>query len=77
VNTDVLAPLAVIPIIVETRYRYPLYPFLAIFAAYGISKNFWHSRVIGGSAAFILLLTGYDFFSNSADILEKISRVLG
>lgn len=30
----VLQPLAVIPIIVETRYRYALFPFLAVFGAY-------------------------------------------
>ena len=30
----VCAPLSIIPIIVSTRYRYEIYPFLAIFAAY-------------------------------------------
>jgi hypothetical protein len=33
-----LMPLSVIPIIVETRYRLPLYPFLALFAGYFILR---------------------------------------
>lgn len=31
-------PLAVIPFLVENRYRWPIYPFLAITAAYGFMK---------------------------------------
>ncbi|TSC69845.1 MAG: glycosyl transferase family protein, partial [Parcubacteria group bacterium Gr01-1014_70] len=34
-----LQPLAVIPLIVETRYRYALFPFLAVFAAYFFTKH--------------------------------------
>ncbi|TSC79464.1 MAG: hypothetical protein G01um101429_451 [Parcubacteria group bacterium Gr01-1014_29] len=39
----VLQPLVVVPLYVETRYRYPLYPLLAIFTAYAIVM-FWHAK---------------------------------
>jgi hypothetical protein len=35
-----LMPLSVIPIIVETRYRLPVYPFLALFGGYFAAR--WH-----------------------------------
>lgn len=70
-------PLSVIFIIVETRYRYPIYPILAIFggwAIYHLRYNFINTlKPI--SAAFLILLvnTMADVFNN----LDRIFRSLG
>ncbi len=71
-----LQPLSVIPIIVETRYRYPLFPFLAVFGAYFVVRYSKSSRPIVILVAIVLLaLTGYDIISNFQDILLKAHRV--
>ncbi|GEM_PF-738046 len=82
----ILQPLAVIPIIVETRYRYALFPFLVIFAAYFVMLFFsggWHaSKENGLRKAFATILiflgicAGYDFWYNFGDIISKLDRVI-
>lgn len=69
-------PLSVIPIIVETRYRYPLYPFLAIFAAYFLARRPWPRREVCIAAAVLVCAAGYDFVSYSAEIIAKIQSIL-
>lgn len=78
-----LQPLAVIPIIVDTRYRYPLFPFLAIGAAYA----FWvwlrggegapkFVTALRWSSLFLMLATVYDAAYHAGDIIIKIKTIL-
>ncbi len=71
-----LQPIAVIPIIVETRYRYAFFPFLAIFAAYFFSRRPLWARALLGAALVVMFFTAYDAFRNWPEIIGKISRVL-
>lgn len=70
-----LQPAAVIPVIVETRYRYPLYPFLAIFAAFFVLNRPYSRKVLALVIAVFFLFAGYDFLSNTGDILTKLESV--
>ncbi|OGZ44787.1 MAG: hypothetical protein A3J54_02070 [Candidatus Ryanbacteria bacterium RIFCSPHIGHO2_02_FULL_45_13b] len=74
----VLQPLAVIPIIVETRYRYAFFPFLAICTAYFIMtyRPKVSLRALGFALVFLGTATLYDLWYNFGDIIEKIGRVL-
>src|SRR3989338_5265777 len=71
-------PLAVIPIIVETRYRYAFFPFLAVFAAYFVATYVpkVSLRILGFVFVFLGTATLYDLWYNFSDIMEKIGRVL-
>lgn len=75
----VLQPLAVIPVIVESRYRYSLFPFLAIFSAYflvNLYKNRYRTdkmiRVFALSVLFMLTVTSVDFSYNAEEILYRL-----
>lgn len=74
-----LMPLSVIFIVVESRYRYPLYPFLAIFSGFSlywlikirkeVLKFFLYSLAfIGGNGAF-------DVIRNWARIIARINNL--
>lgn len=69
-------PLSVIPVIVETRYRYSLYPFLSIFAASFLLDRPYPRKVLAAVLALFFLFAGYDFLSNTGDILTKLKNVL-
>src|SRR3989344_567669 len=69
-------PLSIIFIIVETRYRYPIYPFLAIFAGYAV-YNFYQERRLAGRVIIIMFMallanTTFDVLRNIHRIIEKI-----
>lgn len=72
-----MIPLGVIFILVETRYRYPLYPFLAVFGGYAIFVAYQNFKKIIQplATAFLILLanTTLDVFNN----LERIFKYLG
>lgn len=67
----ILTPLAIILTIVGTRYRYPVYPLMAIFAGYWLI-NFWQNREKRKSnlailllvALFLIINAGLDFSAN-------------
>lgn len=73
----VLMPLAIIGIIVETRYRFLVYPFFAIFAGYGFvdlikeKKDFRALFIIFG---ILFLNSGFDALRNFGKIIERISE---
>lgn len=67
----VMMPLAIICIIVESRYRFLAYPFFAIFAAYGLA-NFWSKRKEWQPLA---LIAGVLFINFSLDLLKLWSRI--
>jgi len=65
-------PLGIIFIVVETRYRYPLYPFLAIFGGYAVfslRQNF--SRVISVLASTFLILLA----NTAIDVFRNLDRI--
>ncbi|MEK7176080.1 MAG: glycosyltransferase family 39 protein [Patescibacteria group bacterium] len=66
-------PLSIIFIIVETRYRYPVYPLLAIFAGFTVSV-FYRERHRAGRIILIMfaILSANSIF----DILRNIGRII-
>lgn len=65
-----MMPLSIIFIIVETRYRFLSYPFLAVFAGFAIASGFRRSEWRGVIAIAVLLI------SNSfVDALRNLDRV--
>lgn len=70
-----LQPLSVIPIIVETRYRYPFFPFLALFAAsflYNLrrsSRRTYYFLIL--VIVLLIICSSYDFWYNWSSIIER------
>ena len=74
----VMMPIAIIPIIVETRYRMPIYPFFAIFAGFGFWKLRESSRCLTCFALVVFLVlanTAFDVLLNIDRIIERISGI--
>ena len=79
----VLQPIAVIPIIVATRYRYALFPFLALAGAYmvmRIRESAVYDRVVRsaimGAGVFLFVATCYDVALHAGEIWAKITTIL-
>ncbi len=72
----ILQPLSVIPFIVETRYRYALFPFLAIFAVSFFKSRPIHWRVFAGVCCVLFLCTAYDVWYNWGDIINKLEMAI-
>jgi len=74
----VMMPLAVVGIIIETRYRMLAYPFFAVFAGYGLSE-FLASRLSWKPAFYLALIlilnTGFDVARNLGRIIERIQNL--
>ncbi|MDO8430315.1 MAG: glycosyltransferase family 39 protein [bacterium] len=68
----VMMPLAIIGIIVETRYRMLVYPFFAVFAGYGFSE-FLNKRIYWKPALYLALLL---FVNSTFDILRNFGRII-
>ena len=73
-----LQPLAVIPIIVETRYRYPFFLFLAIAAAYAVFRTVRGNDIqirkfVTIAALFLVAISFFDVAKNFGLIAERIS----
>ena len=69
----VLIPLAIVFIVVETRYRYPVYPFFAIFAGYALVRLMANFRENSKSLFIALAVLG---FNASFDVLRNWGRIL-
>lgn len=68
----VMMPLAVVGIIIETRYRMLAYPLFAVFAGYGLNL-FWQKKLEWRSSLVIAFL----LFSNTLfDVLRNFGRIL-
>lgn len=81
----ILQPIAVIPLIVESRYRYPLFPFLAVLGALFIIELYTNKkiedrkvlkRIALSTAAVLLVLTGADAVYNWEDIAGRVGVLL-
>ena len=68
----ILQPLLVIPTYVETRYRYPLYIFLALFAAFAVVK------ILKGEIALKIILSAclLFFLISSIDVVYSAQQFL-
>ncbi|TSD03041.1 MAG: hypothetical protein Athens071426_337 [Parcubacteria group bacterium Athens0714_26] len=71
-----MVPLSVIALVVETRYRFSIYPFFAIFAGYGIyrlmidfKKDY---KILIYSSVLLLGNTAFDVLRNFGRILERV-----
>lgn len=74
----IMMPLAIIPIIVETRYRMPVYPFFALFAGFGFQKLRESNKCLVCFVLVVFLVfanTGFDVIINLGRILERISNL--
>lgn len=77
----ITTPLLLFITVVETRYRFQIYPFLAIFSAYYISlfkldKKIWFKNLLVSSA--VILLNGIvDGLLNFNSFIEKIFSHFG
>ncbi|MDP3901942.1 MAG: glycosyltransferase family 39 protein [bacterium] len=72
-------PLAIVALVVETRYRFPIYPLLAVFGGYGIwliASN-WRQTVkpLVITAAILGANTVFDIIRNWQRILDKINHI--
>ena len=78
-GTLIMMPLSVAGIIVETRYRFLVYPFLALFAGHGLSllmqkKIPWKPALF--AIALLLGNTFFDMVRNADRIIERINTLL-
>ena len=67
----VMMPLAVIGIIVETRYRFLSYPFFAIFAGYG-AVIAWRKKMLRSLIAVALIL----FVNTALDAIRSMDKII-
>ncbi len=75
------SPLVLLPTVVQSRYRFQIYPFLAIFGAYTVwylveHKGAWKKPLVWAPVLVLLLFSLVDIFMNGALILERISLFL-
>ena len=72
-----MMPLAIVGIIVETRYRFLAYPFFAVFASYGLF-DLWHGRrelkVLATITLLLFANASFDALNNLDRIRERISQ---
>lgn len=76
VGVALVQPLAVIPIIVETRYRYALYPFLALFFGYGASEGSVRKRVLIWVSVIFIIVAVIDVSIHFRDLFGKLMQLL-
>ncbi len=68
----IAAPLGVIPIIVETRYRYPFFPFLAVGAAFFLTQKPINSKLLAKVLVVLGIFAMYDLWSNWAHLMQRL-----
>ncbi len=72
-------PVSIIFIIVETRYRYPIYPLLAVFAGYGVwvlvQKRKEVMKTLFAVTSVLLLNTVFDIMRNFSRIIERVMHL--
>jgi len=71
----VVQPLAVIPIVVETRYRYALYPFLALFFGKSVvvRRELW--KIIVAITILFIVVAGCDVAVHWGDLSNKANQL--
>lgn len=76
----VMMPLAVVGLIIETRYRFLIYPFFAVFAGFGLDvllkkEIAWKPALV--VAGVFVLNAAVDILSNIGRIIERIHSLSG
>jgi len=78
-----LQPISVIPVIVESRYRYPFFPFLALFSAMFLvwwwkekEIRTYLKKVLLSVLGILIIMTGIDFLYNKEDIFNRINKFM-
>lgn len=74
----ILMPLSIIWLFVESRYRFPIYPLLAISAGYFVyilrqEKQWWKNKILWTIFTILALNSIFDIATNLQRILERIS----
>lgn len=75
------SPLVLIPTVVQSRYRFQIYPFLAIFGALALARFFlnreklWKKTEFFVPAAFLFIMTIADIILHANFILERINKL--
>ena len=67
----IMMPLALVGVVVETRYRFLVYPFFALFAGFGFNA-FSQEKL---SLKYTLILTGLLVLNTAFDIVRNFSRI--
>lgn len=71
--------LSVVPILIETRYRLPIYPFIAIFAGLAASRfvSLWtgYKKYFWGGLAAALTISFTDIFLEITKIIDKLQQI--
>ncbi|MDP2696266.1 MAG: glycosyltransferase family 39 protein [bacterium] len=70
----IMMPLSILLIVVETRYRYPLYPFLAILGGYGFVELVTNFRQNWRS---LLGVSGLLIVNTIIDVVRNWSKIFG
>lgn len=74
------APLVLIPTVVQSRYRFQIYPFLALFGAYFLARarTNWHlfKRPLLTTICILLSLTVVDAVLSSRTVFERVNSLL-
>ena len=74
-----LMPLSILWLFVESRYRFPIYPLLAIFAGYFFysmraeESCWWKNKILWTVLIILSLNSAYDILTNVSRILERLS----
>jgi len=81
VYLTIIGPIAVIPIVVGTRYRYQIYPFLAIFAAYFLIMLFLKNqkklyKILLIVFIVLVLNSVYDLITDFDVFLKHLYRII-
>ena len=77
----VMTPLIIFITVVETRYRFQIYPLFAIFAGFFLADLFerqkwWTNKILCLTTIFLVLNSLIDFFLSVEKIREKLSLFL-
>lgn len=77
----ITAPLPLFLTVVQSRYRFQLYPFLAIFGAYAIiywlnNKNWWKEKTFVIPALSLLIISLIDVLLNVEKIITRLKLLL-
>ncbi len=71
-----ISPAVLIPTVVQSRYRFQVYPFLALGGAYLLAmawkKGLWKEPIFQKTVLFFLVITGIDIFLNQGIVLQRI-----
>lgn len=72
--------IALIPTVVQSRYRFQIYPFLAISAGYMfnyITQNkWWREKVILYTVLFLLIVSFFDILVSFSTIMERLDSIV-